>query len=183
MRIRVHPQTEGDAAGSRATSHRPRHAAASFVARLSSPHEAHLNSLFSAFGATTAALENPRFSSLSVHPLNRTRSAGSHFTEGEETTMIANALLFTIVILLGYGFWILDQLKFMARYKASILDVYGTTILIFLAVLFLNLFGGALAIGRRFFLKNTGRKLSHLDKQFNVSHSDLPAPMNEEDFN
>jgi len=97
--------------------------------------------------------------------------------------MIANALLFTIVILLGYGFWLLDQLKFMARYKASILDVYGTTILIFLAVLFLNLFGGALAIGRRFFLKNTGRKLSHLDKQFNVSHSDLPAPMNEEDFN
>ncbi len=32
--------------------------------------------------------------------------------------MIANALLFTIVILLGYGFWLLDQLKFMARYKA-----------------------------------------------------------------
>ena len=32
--------------------------------------------------------------------------------------MIANALLFAIVILLGYGFWLLDQLKFMACYKA-----------------------------------------------------------------
>ena len=97
--------------------------------------------------------------------------------------MIANALLFTIVILLGYGFWLLDQLKFMARYKAVLYHAYGTTILIFLVVLFVNLFGVALAIGRRFFLKNTGRKLSHLDKQFNVSHTDMPVPVNEEDFN
>ena len=97
--------------------------------------------------------------------------------------MIANALLFTIVILLGYGFWLLDQLKFMARYKAVLYHAYGTTILIFLAVLFVNLFGAALAFGRRFFLKNTGRKLSHLDKQFNVSHAGMPTPVNEEDFN
>jgi hypothetical protein len=97
--------------------------------------------------------------------------------------MIANALLFTIVLLLGYGFWLLDQLKFMARYKVVLFHAYGTTILLFLAVLSVNLFGAALAIGRRFFLKNTGRKLSHLDKQFNVTHADLPVPMNEEDFN
>ena len=97
--------------------------------------------------------------------------------------MIPNALMLTIAILLGYGFWLLDQLKFMATYKVVLYHAYGTTILIFLAVLFLNLFGAALTIGRRFFLKNTGRKLSHLDKQFNVSHADLPAPVNEEDFN
>lgn len=97
--------------------------------------------------------------------------------------MIANALLYTVVLLLGYGFWLLDQLKFMARYKAVLFHAYGTPILIFFAVLSVNLFGAVLAIGRRFFLKNTGRKLSHLDKQFNVSHSDLPAPINEEDFN
>ena len=41
--------------------------------------------------------------------------------------MIANALLFTIVILLGYGFWLLDQLKFMARYKAVLFHAYGDT--------------------------------------------------------
>ena len=97
--------------------------------------------------------------------------------------MIANALLFTIVILLGYGFWLLDQLKFMARYKAVLYHVYGNTMLIFVAVLFVNLFGVGLAISRRLFLKNTGRKLSHLDKQFNASHVDIPAPVNEEDFN
>ena len=97
--------------------------------------------------------------------------------------MIANALLFTFVILLGYGFWLLDQLKFMARYKAVLYHAYGHKILIFVAILSVNLFGAALAFGRRFFLKNTGRKLSHLDKQFNVSHADMPVPTNEEDFN
>jgi len=96
--------------------------------------------------------------------------------------MIANALLFTIVILLGYGFWLLDQLKFMARYKAVLFHAYGNTILIFLTLLSVNLFGAALAIGRRFFLKNTGRKLSHLDKQFNVGHADMPVPVNEQDL-
>jgi hypothetical protein len=97
--------------------------------------------------------------------------------------MIANALLFTIVILLGYGFWLLDQLKFMARYKAVLYHAYGTPILLFLVVLFVNLFGAALAIGRRFFLKNTGRKLSHLDKQFHVGHVDMPLPASDEEPN
>jgi hypothetical protein len=32
--------------------------------------------------------------------------------------MIANALFFTIVVLLAYGFWLLDQLKFMTRKSA-----------------------------------------------------------------
>jgi hypothetical protein len=101
----------------------------------------------------------------------------------EEFVMIANALLFTIVVLLAYGLWLLDQLKFMARYKAVLYHAYGTTILIFLVVLFVNLFGVSLAFGRRFLLKNTGRKLSHLDKQFNASHADMPVPASEEDFN
>jgi len=94
--------------------------------------------------------------------------------------MIANALLFTIVILLGLRIWLLDQLKFMARYKAVLLPRLRTTILIFLAVLFVNYLVRR-AIGRRFFLKNTGRKLSHLDKQFNVTHPDMPIPESEED--
>jgi HAMP domain-containing protein len=96
--------------------------------------------------------------------------------------MVANALLFTIVILLAYGFWLLDQLKFMARYKSVLFHSYGDIILIFLAVLSVNLFGLALALGRRFFLKNTGRKLSHLDKQFNVGQVDMPVPVTEEEM-
>jgi hypothetical protein len=90
--------------------------------------------------------------------------------------VIPNAVLFTIVVLLAYGFWLLDQLKFMAVYKAVLFHAYGTTILLFTAALALNLFALALALGRRFFLKNTGRKLSHLDRQFNVGDIDMPLP-------
>jgi hypothetical protein len=97
--------------------------------------------------------------------------------------MIPNALLFTLAVLLAYGFWLLDQLKFLARYRAALFHTYGTTIFTFAALLFLNVFGVALTIGRRFSLKDTGRKLSHLDKQFNVTHADAPPPDIEEDFN
>jgi hypothetical protein len=74
--------------------------------------------------------------------------------------MVANAVLFTIAILLAYGFWLLDQLKFMARYKAAVFHV-----------------------SRRFLLKNTGRKLSHLDKQFHVGQVDMPLPAGDEEPN
>ncbi len=94
--------------------------------------------------------------------------------------MIANALLFTIVVLLAYGFWLLDQLKFMAPYKAVLFHAYGDMILLCLAVLSANLFNLALTLGRRFFLKNTGRKLSHIDKQFNLGDVDMPSPETDE---
>ena len=94
----------------------------------------------------------------------------------EEFTMIANALLMTIALLLAYGFWLLDQLKFMAPYKSVLYHSYGTTLLVSLAVLFLNVFGAALLLQRKFFFKDTGRKLSHLDRQFQAGQVEMPAP-------
>ena len=183
MRIPVHTQTEEVAGGRSATSAQPPRATLVPATKVSSPHTPHPIRSSSLLDTPGALLEGLRCYPLSARSRKRKRFVGKTLTETEEFTMIANALLFTIVILLGYGFWLLDQLKFMARYKAVLYHAYGTTILIFLAVLFVNLFGAALAISRRFFLKNTGRKLSHLDKQFNVSHADMPVPVNEEDFN
>jgi hypothetical protein len=94
--------------------------------------------------------------------------------------MIANALLLTIAVLLAYGFWLLDQLKFMAPYRSVLLHEYGTTILVAIAVLFVNVFGAALLLQRKFFLKDTGRKLSHLDRQFQVRQIEMPVPDDEE---
>jgi hypothetical protein len=94
--------------------------------------------------------------------------------------MIANALLATIAVLLAYGFWLMDQLKFMAPYKGVLFHEYGTTILIAVTVLFLNVFGTALLLQRKFFLKDTGRKLSHLDRQFQVRQIEMPLPEEEE---
>src|ERR1017187_9935530 len=95
--------------------------------------------------------------------------------------MIANALILTIALLLGYGFWLLDQLKFMAPYKSVLFREHGSVILVSIAVLFLNVFAAALVLNRRFFLKDTGRKLAHLDKQFNVGQEEMPAPASDEE--
>ena len=95
--------------------------------------------------------------------------------------MIANALILTIALLLGYGFWLLDQLKFMAPYKSILFREYGSVILVSVVVLFLNVFAAALALNRRFFLKDTGRKLAHLDKQFNAGQAEMPAPTSDEE--
>ena len=88
--------------------------------------------------------------------------------------MIANALLISIAFLLAYGFWLMDQLKFMAPYRAVLFHEYELVIFLSTAVLFLNLFGAALLFQRKFFLKDTGRKLSHLDQQFHVGQIELP---------
>jgi ABC-type bacteriocin/lantibiotic exporter with double-glycine peptidase domain len=95
--------------------------------------------------------------------------------------MIANALLLTIALLLAYLFWLMDQLKFMAPYKSILIRAYGSLVVISIAVLFLNVFGAVLLLQRKFFLKDTGRKLSHLDQQFQIGQIELPiAPESEE---
>ena len=90
--------------------------------------------------------------------------------------MIGNALILTIALLLALSFWLMGELKFLIPYKTVLIHEYGAPILVFLAVLFVNLFAAAFAINRRFFLKDTGRKLSHLDKQLQVGQGELPAP-------
>jgi len=97
--------------------------------------------------------------------------------------MIANALLITIAFLLAYGFWLMGELKFMASYKAVLLHAYGDWICASAVILFFNVFGGVLLLQRKFLLKNTGRKLSHLDRQFQGGQVEMPAPsQNEEPF-
>ncbi len=97
--------------------------------------------------------------------------------------MVANALLLTIAVLLGLGFWFMAELKFLVPYKAVLVHQYGTTILVYVVLLFLNVFAAAFAVNRKFFLKDTGRKLSHLDKQLHVGQTEVPAPSLEEDVN
>ena len=95
--------------------------------------------------------------------------------------MIPNALLITIAFLLAYGFWLLGELKFLIPYKTVIFHAHGTSILAALVVLFFNLFGAVLLVQRKFLLKNTGRKLSHLDRQFQIGQVEMPAPSGNEE--
>jgi hypothetical protein len=95
--------------------------------------------------------------------------------------MVANSLFLTIAVLLALGFWLLGELKFLIPYKAVLFHDYGTVILVYLSTLFVNLFAAAFALNRKFLLKDTGRKLSHLDKQLHVGQTEVRAPSLEEE--
>ena len=82
--------------------------------------------------------------------------------------MIANALIITIVLLLALVFWLMGELKFFAPYKLVLWREYATPILTYVALLTVNVFAAAFVFIRKFFLKDTGRKLSHLDKQLHT---------------
>jgi hypothetical protein len=90
--------------------------------------------------------------------------------------MLANALILTIAILLTLGFWLMSELKFLIPYKHILIHQYGSVILAWLAILFVNLFAGIYVLQRKFFLKDTGRKLSHIDQQVAAGHAPVPPP-------
>ena len=93
--------------------------------------------------------------------------------------MVANAILLTIAIMLAIGFTLMGELRFFIPLKMVIWKAYSTCILAYVGTLFANVFAAAFALNRKFFLKDTGKKLSHLDKQFNVGHVEFPTPMDD----
>ena len=70
--------------------------------------------------------------------------------------MIANALLIALALLLACLFGLMGELKFMVPYKRIIFHEYGTVLLAWLGILFVNLFAAIYWIQRKFFLKDTG---------------------------
>lgn len=97
--------------------------------------------------------------------------------------MIANALIITIALLLALGFWLMGQLRFLIPYRSILIHQYGTVMLLWAAVLFINVFAAVFSIQRKFFLKDTGRKLLHVDKEVVAGHSPVPSPVTDEETN
>jgi cytochrome c biogenesis protein CcdA len=97
--------------------------------------------------------------------------------------MIANALLLAVAFLLGIAFYLMGGLKFLVPYRAFLFHEYAGALSIFFGALFVNFFAGAFVLIRKFFLKDTGRKLSHIDKQFHIHHADVPVQLEEEEKN
>jgi len=95
--------------------------------------------------------------------------------------MIANSLLVTIAVLLAACFWLMGELKFLIPYRSVLYHQYGTVLLAWLAVAFVNVFAAVYAIERKFFLKDTGQKLTHIDKQIRSGQSPVPPPRTEEE--
>jgi len=95
--------------------------------------------------------------------------------------MIANALLITVAVMLGIAFTLMGELKFLIPFKIVVWKAYSAYILSYCGLLFVNIFAAAFALNRKFFLKDTGRKLAHLDKQFNAGQSEVPAEVSDEE--
>jgi hypothetical protein len=95
--------------------------------------------------------------------------------------MIPNVVLITIAIFLALGFWLMGELKFFVPYKLVLWRAYATPILTYVAILYVNVFAATFVFIRKFLLKDTGRKLSHLDKQLHIGETEVPAPWFEEE--
>ena len=89
--------------------------------------------------------------------------------------MIANSLIVTIIMMVVFFFVLMDELAYLSLYKDHLLNQYGAHIAFLTAVLFFNLFAAAFTLNRKFFLKDAGQKLSHLDKQIQDDHIDVTA--------
>ena len=79
--------------------------------------------------------------------------------------MIANSAFLAAMLLLDGGFLLLEQVTFLRPYRRLLLERYLWILVGSLAVVFLNLFALCYLAGRHLFLKDTGRKLAHLEKQ------------------
>ena len=96
--------------------------------------------------------------------------------------MIANALFAATALMLAVLFFLVGQLRFLAPYRLLLIHQYGATILFAAAVIFLNLTALTFTLGRRFFLKDTGRKLAHFDRELNAGRTSMPPHLHREEL-
>jgi hypothetical protein len=87
--------------------------------------------------------------------------------------MLAKAALLTFISFVMLAVVLMDRLRFLVPVKRLIFHSYGQEIEIFALALFLNTFLTVFLLLRRFFLKSTGQKLLHMDKQVKTGHSGL----------
>jgi hypothetical protein len=87
--------------------------------------------------------------------------------------VLANAVFVATLIFLALGFWLSSQLRFLAPWRSLILHSYVHSIALYCALLFANILGLTIWIERKFFLRDAGRKLKHLDQEIHSGHSEL----------
>ena len=93
--------------------------------------------------------------------------------------MIKNSL-FASATLVSLGvFGLISRLEFLAPYKKALFLHCGGSLVLYLFTLELNLFAAALGINRKLLLKDTGRKLSHFDKQLTGTNDIVPQFLEE----
>jgi ABC-type enterochelin transport system permease subunit len=87
--------------------------------------------------------------------------------------MIANAAFVATLIFLALGFWLMHTLHLLVPWRGLILHTYLKSIALYCVLLFANILGLTVWIERKFFLRDTGRKLRHLDQEIHTGQSEL----------
>ena len=87
--------------------------------------------------------------------------------------MIANSALAAALVVMLAVFWVGGETTFLAPYKRFLFTEYGVPLGLFLLVVFVNLFAAFYGVSRVLFLKDTGVKLRHLDRQLSTRESVL----------
>ena len=87
--------------------------------------------------------------------------------------MIANAVFVATLIFLALGFLLSNELRLLAPWRSLIVHAYLQPIATYCALLFANILGLTIWIERKFFLRDTGRKLRHLDREIHTGQSEL----------
>jgi hypothetical protein len=90
--------------------------------------------------------------------------------------MIANAAFLAGLTTFVLVAWLAAELSFLTPYKAVIFRTYGVHILAGVVLIFVNLAGAYYYVARWLFLRDAGRKLTHIDRQLRSApglHDDL----------
>jgi hypothetical protein len=79
--------------------------------------------------------------------------------------MIANCAVVALVLLLVLVACVVEQLAVLRPYAWLLVQSYSWTLGAVGLVLFVNMFALVYLVGRRLLLKDTGRKLAHVERQ------------------
>jgi len=92
--------------------------------------------------------------------------------------MIANVAVLAALTTFLLVAWLAGELTCLAPYRVALFHLHGPLILTTARLVFLHLCAAFYTLARWLFLRDTGRKLTHLDQQLLASdgvHQDLPA--------
>jgi hypothetical protein len=79
--------------------------------------------------------------------------------------MMANAAFLAALTVFLLAAWLAGEVSYLAPYKAELFRRHGRAMGIGALLLFLNLCAAYYRLGRWLFLRDTGRKLLHVDRQ------------------
>jgi hypothetical protein len=85
--------------------------------------------------------------------------------------MLKNSVFAAVVGVLGFGLWLIQTLDVLIPYKRLIVAHWLWALAWYFGLLFVNLIALVYYVNRAVFLKDTGRKLAHLEKQLRTGSS------------